>query len=235
MLGVPEYGAKVSMRGSLMLPRVAVVDPVLTYSMPPLLTASTGLDALTQLMEAYVSNKANPLTDNICRDGLMRVGRSLRRACEDGSNRSAREDMALASLFSGLALANAALGAVHGLAGPLGGMTSAPHGIICARLLPHVMQANVQALKKRESGSPALNRYDEIARLLTGKTTARATDGVRWVQNLCAALKLPSLVDFGLKEQDFATLLAKSYKSSSMKGNPIVLTDKELMEILIGL
>lgn len=235
VLGVPEYGAKVSMRGSLMLPRVAVVDPVLTYSMPPLLTASTGLDALTQLMEAYVSNKANPLTDNICRDGLMRVGRSLRRACEDGSNRSAREDMALASLFSGLALANAALGAVHGLAGPLGGMTSAPHGIICARLLPHVMQANVQALKKRESGSPALNRYDEIARLLTGKTTARATDGVRWVQNLCAALKLPSLVDFGLKEQDFATLLAKSYKSSSMKGNPIVLTDKELMEILIGL
>ena len=232
VLGVPEHRVKVSMRSPLMLPRTAVVDSELTHSMPPSVTASTGLDALTQVMEVYVSNKANPLTDGICREGLKRAGRSLRQAYEDGSNPTAREDMALASLFGGLALANAKLGAVHGFAGPLGGMISAAHGVICARLLPYVMEANVQALQRRAAGSPALGRYDEIAQLLTGAVTAQAVDGVRWVQDLCAALKVPPLAEFGLKEQDFPTVVAKSRKSSSMKGNPITLTDDELMEIL---
>jgi alcohol dehydrogenase class IV len=232
VLGLPEYGVKVSMRSPMMLPRVAVVDPVLTHSMPPSVTASTGLDALTQLMEAYVTDKANPLTDCICREGVKRVGRSLRGAYEDGSNRAAREDMALASLFSGLALANAKLGAVHGIAGPLGGMISAPHGAICARLLPYVMQENVQALQRREADSPALARYDEIARLLTGTAAARAVDGIAWVQGLCEAFNVPPLAEFGLKEQDFPTVVAKAQKSSSMKGNPVALTDHELMEIL---
>jgi alcohol dehydrogenase class IV len=240
VLGVPEQKVKVSMRSALMLPRVAVVDPELTYSMPPTLTASTGLDALTQLIEAYVSNKANPLTDGICREGIKRAGRSLRKAYEacpersrrDGSNESAREDMSLASLFSGLALANAGLGAVHGFAGPLGGMISAPHGVICARFLPHVMQANVQALKTRQADSPYLTRYDEVAQLLTGKAKARASDGVVWIQELCETLKVPPLTEFGLKEQDFPEVVAKAQKSSSMKGNPIQLIDNELMEIL---
>ena len=232
VLGVPEYQVKVSMRSPLMLPRLAVVDPVLTHSMPPSVTASTGLDALTQLMEVYVSSKANPLTDGICREGIKRAGCSLRQAYENGSDQTARADMALASLFGGLALANAKLGAVHGFAGPLGGMISAPHGVICARLLPYVMQANVQALQSRAAGSPALARYNEVAQLLTGRATARAVDGVRWVQELCATLKVPSLAEFGLKEQDFQTVVEKSQKSSSMKGNPIVLTDDELMEIL---
>jgi len=232
VLRVPEHGVKVSMRSPLMLPRLAVVDPALTHSMPPSVTASTGLDALTQLMEVYVSNKANPLTDGICREGLKRAGRSLRKAYDDGSDQAAREDMALASLFSGLALANAKLGAVHGFAGPLGGMISAPHGVICARLLPYVMQANVQALQSRAVGSPALARHDEIARLLTGKVTARAVDGLAWVQELCETLKVPPLAEFGLKEQDFPMVVAKAKKSSSMKGNPIILTDDELMEIL---
>jgi alcohol dehydrogenase class IV len=220
------------MRSSLMLPRVAVVDPALTHSMPPSITASTGLDALTQLMEAYVSNKANPLTDGICREGIKRAGRSLRRVYKDGDDQAAREDMALASLFSGLALANAKLGAVHGFAGPLGGMISAPHGVICARLLPYVTQTNVQALQKRAADSAALARYDEIAGLLTGKPTARAGDGVTWVQNLCAELKVPWLSAFGLTEQDFAEAVAKAQKSSSMKGNPIILNEDELTEIL---
>ncbi len=232
VLGIPESGVKVSMRSPMMLPSLAVVDPVLTHSMPSSVTASTGLDALTQLMEAYVSNKANPLTDSICREGVKRVGRSLRRAYEDGGNRAAREDMALASLFGGLALANAKLGAVHGIAGPLGGMFSAPHGSICARLLPYVMEKNVQALQRRAAGSPALARYDEIARFLSGTATARAVDGIAWVQGLCAALKVPPLGEFGLKEQDFPTLVANAQKSSSMKGNPVKLTDDELMEIL---
>jgi alcohol dehydrogenase class IV len=216
----------------LMLPLLAVVDPALTHSMPPAVTASTGLDAITQLMEAFVSNKANPLTDGICREGLRRASHSLRRAYEDGSNKAAREDMSLASLFGGLALANAKLGAVHGFAGPLGGMFSAPHGVICARLSPYVMEANVQALQARAPGSPALARYDEVAQILTGMATARAADGIAWLQDLCAALKVPSLVEFGLKEADLATVVANSEKASSMKGNPIALTPRELTEIL---
>jgi len=232
VLGVPEHWVKVSMRSPLMLPRLAVVDPELTHSMPPSITASTGLDALTQVMEVYVSNKANPLTDGVCRVGLKRAARSLRRAHEDGRDAAAREDMALVSLLGGLALANAKLGAVHGFAGPLGGMLSAPHGVICAKLLPYVMETNVQALQKRAADSPALARYDEVAQFLTEKARASATDGVAWVQDLCAALKVPPLAEFGLKEEDFPAVAAKSRKSSSMKGNPITLTDDELMEIL---
>jgi len=232
VLGSPDHRIKVSMRSPLMLPRLAVVDPELTHSMPPAVTASTGLDAITQLMEPYVSNKANPLTDGICREGLRRAARSIRRAYEDGSNPAAREDMSLASLFGGLALANAKLGAVHGFAGPLGGMFSAPHGDICARLLPFVMEANVQALQARAPRSPALARYDEVAQILTGMATARATDGIAWVQDLCAALKVPPLAGFGLKEADLPTVVAKSEKASSMKGNPMTLTDKELAQIL---
>jgi len=253
VLGAVEHKVKVSMRSALLLPRVAVVDPELTYSMPPDLTASTGLDALTQLIEAYVSNKANPLTDGICREGIKRAGRSLLKAYQDGNNKTAREDMTTASLFSGLALANAGLGAVHGFAGPLGGMSilrsiqpsqplrrsrpakdeiSAPHGVICARLLPFVMQANVQALKSRQADSPYLTRYDEVAQILTGKTKAQASNGVVWIQELCETLKVPSLTDLGLKEQDFAEVVTKAQKSSSMKGNPVTLTNDQLLEIL---
>ncbi|MHC4333740.1 MAG: iron-containing alcohol dehydrogenase [Planctomycetota bacterium] len=226
VLAVPKHGVKVSMRSPLMLPRVAVVDPVLTYSMPPPVTASTGLDALTQVMEPYVSNKSNPLTDGICREGLTRAARSLKRAYEDGTNAAAREDMSLASLFGGLALANAKLGAVHGFA------IHAPHGVICARLLPHVMEVNVRVLQSRTPDSPALARYDQVARLLTGTATAKAPDGVAWVQGLCEVLKVPPLADFGLKQQDFPTAVAKAQKASSMKGNPITLTEAELTEIL---
>ena len=232
VLSVPEHKVKVSMRSPFMLPRLAVVDPVLTHSMPPSVTASTGLDALTQLLEVYVSGQANPLTDGICREGLRRAGRSLRRAYEDGNDHDAREDMAMASLFSGLGLANAKLGAVHGFAGPLGGMYSAPHGDICARLLPFVMEANVQALRQRNAASPALAKYDEAARLLTGKHTAQAPDAVTWMQELCLALKVPSLARFGLKQQDFETIAAKAKKSSSMKGNPVELTNDELLNII---
>lgn len=232
VLAVPAHQVKVSMRSPSMLPRLAVVDPELTHSMPPALTASTGLDALTQLMEAYVSNKSNPLTDGICCEGLKRAGRSLAKAYEDGSDTAAREDMALASLFSGLALANAKLGAVHGFAGPLGGMISAPHGVICARLLPYVTETNVKALQSCAPDWPALSRYDQVAQLLTQTPTAKAADCVAWVQELCEALKNPPLSDFGLKEQDFSTAVSKAKNSSSMKGNPIVLTDDQLMAIL---
>jgi alcohol dehydrogenase class IV len=232
VLGVPDQHVKVSIRSPLMLPRWAVVDPILTHSMPPELTASTGLDALTQLIEAFVSNKANPLTDGVCREGLQRAGRSLRRAFQDGRDANAREDMSLASLFSGMALANAKLGAVHGFAGPLGGQTLAPHGVICGKLLPYVMQANVRALQDRAADSPALARFDEVGRILTGRSTARASDAVTWIEELCTTLGLPGLRKYGLSEADFPTVAAKARNASSMKGNPIELNDEELVSIL---
>ena len=232
VIGSPEHGVKVSMRSPLMLPRLAVIDPQLTLSMPPPLTAFTGLDALTQLMEAFVSNKANPLTDGICREGIRRAARSLRKAFEEGTDQAAREDMAMASLFGGLALANAGLGAVHGFAGPLGGMFPAPHGAICGLLLPQVMEANVHALKARAPDSPALARYEEVAQLLTGVPKARAADGVIWVQDLCAIFEIPPLSAYALKEKDFPDVVSKVRRASSTKGNPVMLTDDELTQIV---
>ena len=227
-----EHRVKVSMRSPLMLPYLTVVDPVLTYSMPPSLTASTGLDALTQLIEAYISHQANPLTDGICKEGMQRIAYSLGKAYKNGNDTAARENMAMASLFGGLALANSKLGAVHGIAGPLGGMISIPHGIICAQLLPHVIETNVCALKSRAPNSPALKRYDEVARILTGKATAKAVDGILWIQELCTVFDISPLTNFGLTEKDFPVVVTKAKKAGSMKGNPITLTDEELTKIL---
>ena len=196
VLLVREHRVKVSMRSPFLLPEVALVDPLRTHSMAPDVTAATGLDALTQLIEAFVTKKANPLTDGICREGLRCAARSLRRAFEDGDDATARQDMALAALFSGLALANAGLGAVHGFAGPLGGMIGTPHGVVCGKLLPHVMATNVKALQDRAPGSPVLARFDEIARIATGNRSARASDGVAWVKDLCGALALPGPVSY---------------------------------------
>ncbi|NDJ79147.1 MAG: iron-containing alcohol dehydrogenase, partial [Chloroflexi bacterium] len=227
----PEHRVKVSLRHPLMLPDVALVDPELTYSLPPEITAYTGLDALTQVIEPLVSHQSNPLTDAICREGIQRAARSLQRAYEQ-PDPAAREDMALASLFGGLALANAKLGAVHGFAGPFGGMFHAPHGAVCAALLPHVMAINVDVLRRRDSENPALARYDEVARLLTGDVHATAQDGVAWISELCQMLNVPALSRFGFGEADFDALIEKAGRSSSMKGNPIQLTVDEMREIL---
>ena len=231
VLTSPEHKVKVSLRSPMMLPCLAVVDPELTYSMPPSITASTGLDALTQIIESFVSVKSNPLTDAICLDGLKRAARSLRQAFEDGSNTAARENMAIVSLFGGLALANSKLGAVHGFAGPMGAMFPAPHGVICARLLPFVMEVNVRVLQ-RHSSQQFLLRYDEVAKVLTGKSDARAEDGTVWILDLCETLDVPVLSNFGITEDHFTELVARSKKASSMKGNPVKLTDEELTEIL---
>jgi alcohol dehydrogenase class IV len=232
VLSAPEHAVKVSLRGATMLPRLALVDPELTLSLPPALTASTGLDALTQLIEPLVSHRANPVTDGLCRDGVARAARSLRKACEDGTDIDAREDMSLASLFGGLALANAGLGAVHGLAGPLGGELGAPHGALCARLLPHVMSANTAALRSRLPESPALERLAEVARLLTGRPDASPEDGAAWVAELCQTLSIPGLGQHGLCAAGIPAVIPKARAASSMKGNPIDLTDAELAGIL---
>jgi alcohol dehydrogenase class IV len=228
----PEHRVKVSLRSPLMLPRLALVDPELAHGMPAAVTASTGLDALTQVVETYVSTQANPLTDALCREGMQRAARSLHRAYQQGDDAAAREDMALVSLFGGLALANAKLGAAHGFAGPMGGMFSAPHGAVCGRLLPHVMAVNVRALQERMPDNETLRRYDEVARILTGTPNATADDGVAWVQELCNALKVPSLTDMGVTPDKFEALIEKASVSSSMKGNPVKLTPEEMREIL---
>lgn len=217
-----------------MLPRVALVDPELTYNLPPEVTASSGLDALTQLIEPFVSVKANPLTDAICREGMVHAARSLRRAYENGADKEARQGMSLASLFGGLALANAGLGAAHGFAGPLGGMLHAPHGVLCARFLPLVMKANIEAMQLRHPEHPALARYTEIARILTGEKDATAEDSVEWTRELVNALKIPRLSAYGMRPEDFALreVIQKTQNASSFKGNPIVLDAKELTEIL---
>jgi alcohol dehydrogenase class IV len=233
VLASPEHRLKVSLRSPLMLAKVALVDPELTYDLPPAITARTGLDALTQLIEPYVCSRTNPMTDGLCAEGLRRVTRSLRVAFNDGQNKAAREDMAVAGLFGGLALANAGLGAVHGLAGPIGGMFSAaPHGAICAALLPHVMAANLRAFRQREPRNYASHRYYWVASLLTKNRHATADAGVEWVQKLIADLFIPLLGTYGIREEHVAELAAKAAQTSSMKANPIVLAPEELAWIL---
>lgn len=232
VVGSPEHGVKVSLRSPWLLPKVALIDPQLTYSLSADITATTGLDALTQLIEPYVSVSANPLTDALCREGIHLAARSLFRAYVDGQDAEARRDMALASLFGGMALANAKLGAVHGFAGPIGGMFPIPHGAICAYLLPIVMDFNVRALQARLPESGAKQRYDEIAQWVTGSLTAKAEDGVRWVKELTRKLNIPSLTEFGVTRQSIPMLVKMAAKSSSMKGNPVPLTEAELREIL---
>ncbi len=232
VLASPAHQVKVSLRSPLLLPRLAVVNPELTFDLPPALTASTGLDALTQLIEPYVSSRANPVADGFCLEGIRRAGRALRPAFHDGANPAAREDLALASLCGGLALANAGLGAVHGLAGPVGGAFPAPHGAVCAALLPHVITANLQAARARLPESPALARYVDVARLLTGDPTATAEDGVRWVRALVSELQIPPLRRYGLTSEHVAGLVQKAAQASSMKANPLPLTAAELAAIL---
>jgi len=225
-------GVKVSLRSPGMLPRVAIVDPLLTLSLSPTVTADCGLDALTQCLEPLVCIKANPLTDALAREGLMRAVRGLRRAVARGDDVAARTDMCVASLCGGLALANAGLGAVHGFAGPIGGMFPAPHGAVCARLLPEVMVANVAALRAREPGGPGLARYEEVARILTGHARASIADGVAWVRDVVAELGVRPLSRYGVTAADLPELVSRGQRASSMKGNPVTLTADELLGVL---
>jgi alcohol dehydrogenase class IV len=232
VLGVPEHSVKASLRGQYLLPHIALIDPALSDSLPPDVTAYTGMDALAQLIEVLVSNASNPLTDALCREGLKRAGRSLAAAYHDGTNQAAREDMCVAALFSGIALANAKLGAVHGLAGVLGGVTGHPHGALCARLLPFVMEANIKALAGESSDSETLARYDEIAQILTVKSAALGPHGVKWVHDLCAELKIPALREAGLAPESCPPIIPAAQRAGSMQGNPVKLSDQELMRIL---
>jgi len=232
VLMVEDREVKVSLRSALMIPTVAIVDPELTYTVPPDVTASTGLDALTQCIEPFVAPQANPVTDAVAREGMRRAATSLRRAVHDGSDADARRDMCIASLCSGLALANAKLGAVHGFAAPLCGMFPVPHGVACARLLALVVEANIRALNERARESPALGRYHQVAQILTGEPYARAENAIAWLRSLDEELGIPRLGAYGVRESDIARIVPQARRASSMQGNPIVLTEAELGDLL---
>ena len=232
VLASTEHRVKASLRHDSMLPALALVDPELTLSMPPPVTAATGLDALTQCLEPYLSCQHNPLTDALALEGIRRGARSLLTAFRDGSNLAAREDMALCSLFGGLSLANAKLGAVHGFAAPIGGRFPSPHGAVCARLLPQVMRANLAALRTRHAHSAILPRFEQVARTLTGSDRAVSDDGIGFVEQLATELSVPSLSSYGMAAADIPEIVRQAAMASSMKGNPIELTYAELTDIL---
>ncbi|MFN7921067.1 MAG: iron-containing alcohol dehydrogenase [Bryobacteraceae bacterium] len=228
VLASTEHKVKASMRHPAMLPRLALIDPELTVTLPPALTAATGLDALTQLIEPYVSLKANPLTSALCAEGMRLIADSLRRAWSDGKNLEARSAMSLASLYGGMALANAGLGAVHGLAAPIGGLFLAPHGAVCAALLGPVMRANIRALRRTDSG--ALDRYGAVAEFLMGRGDPDAA--AAWCEKLVADLKIPRLSTYGMSAGDIRVVVARSMEASSMKANPVKLDASELAAVL---
>ncbi|MBN2576636.1 MAG: iron-containing alcohol dehydrogenase [Deltaproteobacteria bacterium] len=227
VLASPEERVKASLRSPHLLPVLALIDPDLLDGIPQTILARTGLDALSHLVESFVSIRANPFTLGLGREGMARIARSLRPAFEHGLTPERREDLAVASLFGGLCLANSGLGAVHGFAAPLGGMWKAPHGAVCAALLPPVMAANVAALSQRAPQSPSLARYREVDRLL-----ADGGDAPRWVADLVAALAIPKLASMGVKREEVSLLVEKAKAASSMRGNPIVLADEELTAIV---
>jgi alcohol dehydrogenase class IV len=216
VLGFPEHGIKVSLRSPLMLPRVALVDPSLTLGLPFEITASTGLDALTQLIEAAVSSRANPMTDALCEKGIQLAAASLERCCFQPGEIGPREDMALAALYSGIALANAGLGAVHGFAAPIGGMFSAPHGAVCAALLPHVWRANLKAIQPQQKG-----KFDRVAQGLLSDASARAEQVQDWIEGLCLRLRIRPLAALGVSASDVTEIARRAAQASSMKANPV--------------
>lgn len=210
-----EHRVKASLRHISMLPRIALIDPELAVDVPPSVTAASGMDALTQCLEAYVCSRAQPMTDALCIDGIQRAIRSLERACQNGHDLDAREDMALCALNSGIALANAGLGAVHGFAAPIGGMFHAPHGAVCAALLAPVWEANSKRVQNR-------TKFDQIDSMFAGDTLASLTD------RLC----IPKLSQWGIQDSDLDEIARKAAAASSMKANPVALTHEELLAIL---
>ena len=212
------HRVKASLRHVSMLPRVALIDPELARGVPPDVTAASGMDALTQCLEAFVCSRAQPMTDALCVDGIQRAVRSLEKACHDGNDLDAREDMALCALYSGMALANAGLGAVHGFAAPIGGMFHAPHGAVCAALLAPVWAANAKRVSNRE-------KFDRVDELLGG-------DAIDWLRGMTERLGIPKLSAWGLSDGDLDEIARKAAAASSMKANPVVLSHEELVGIL---
>jgi len=233
------HGFKRSFRDETMVPADAVVDPDLLATAPRSLIAANGLDALTQLLEAYTSQRATAFTDALARGGMeaARDGLVPWYSDPDGAGAAAaRSRMAYAALLSGVCLANAGLGAVHGLASPLGAQLPIPHGMACGAVLWQVISTNVAALTERDPQSPALGKYADAGRILAGLSSDVADETARaalietlraWVEQL----QVPGLSAFEMRPDHIPVVVADS-PGSSMRTNPIALTDAELTSIL---
>jgi alcohol dehydrogenase class IV len=234
-----KNGYKRSFRDEQLVPADAVVDPDLLAGAPPELIAANGLDALTQLIESFTSQRSTPFTDGLARSGLAaaRSGLLAWHAAPDGPDAAAaRGHMAYAAMLSGICLANAGLGAVHGLASPLGAQLPIPHGMACGAVLWQTIRTNIEALEQRDPESPALGRYGEVGRLLSDVPVSASDDEARaslvaslheWTERL----QVPRLSSFGMSIDDIPAVVADS-PGSSMRTNPIALTDEELTTIL---
>lgn len=226
VIAVPAERRKVSLRDARMLPRLAVVDPALCDGCPPAVTLASGLDAITQVIEPYLCTRATPLTDALCRDAIPRGLAALRRLM-GAEDPAARDEMAWVSLCGGLALANSGLGAVHGLAGPLGGLTGAAHGAICGVLLPHILTANRRAITDR----PLAARLEEVGGWIGAALDAPDADLCEAAARLAAwstAAGLPTLSALGIDFAAHALAAEAAASSSSMKANPVALSVEDL-------
>jgi len=228
-------GTKASIRHESLLPRVALLDPALTHGLPPGITARSGLDAIVQLIEPYVSKRANPMVDALALEGLRRAAPALPRAYADGDDAEARADLLLAAYWSGIALAHCGLGVAHAFAGPLGGSFPVPHGLACAATIPFAMEANLHAAR-RAGDAETVRRYADVARAM-GAAGEEADDeaadaGAERMRELCELLNVPKLSVFGVTREATADLVARARKTSSMKANPADLSDEELAGVL---
>ena len=228
VIRVPDLKVKRSLRHDLLIPRVAIVDPDLSAAAPRPVAASAGLDAFTHLLEGYLSTGATAMTDALALPGIRKAAAGLRTLAEGKPTAESQESMALASLWGGIVLANAGLGAVHGLVAPLGGRCAIPHGIGCACLLVETMRANLAALRARAPRSVALERYEKVARRLSFETPEKLADGLASLRRL---LGVGSLASYGVTKDDVAPIV-KASRGGSMKYNPIELTDAELEGIV---
>lgn len=226
-------GFKKSFRDDALVARVALIDPELLSSCPRSLMAAQGMDAFTQLLESYVSLRSNPLTDALAWSGMSAFGDGFFAALE-GDPRG-RERVAYASLCSGICLAQTGLGSVHGLASPLGAFFPIPHGVVCGTLVAEASEINLRALSAREPHNPALPKYAQVGELLTGASFATASAAqaalVALLRKWTQQLELPKLAHYGMLSTDIPRVVANS-RGSSMKTNPLLLSDEELAELL---
>lgn len=229
VLSVPSHKVKVSLRSPLLYPTIALIDPELALGTPAAITAATGMDALCQLIEAYVCSRANPHTDALCAAGIPLVASALPVAFAQPNDLAARTAMAQGALWSGMALANAGLGAAHGFAAPLGGILGAPHGAICGALLAPVTRANVAGLCRAGNDT---SRFRHVASWVTGRADANEEEGVAALAALADQLKIPGLARHGLTATLVPEICARAKQASSMKANPVFLSDDELTTIL---
>ena len=229
---IGENGYKRSLRHNNFVPDIAILDPLLTINCPQTITASSGMDAFTQLFESYLSTTANPITDSLAVEGLVRVSKSLRKAFADGANTEARTDMSLASYLSGITLANAGLGLVHGFASSIGGFFDISHGVICSSLMPACNRFTVKKLRERRTNDAALVKYANAGKIFSDATNKSDDYYIDYlidlIDNWTNTMKIPRLRDVGVLPEHFKKIV----DVADNKNNPVALEKDEMMEVL---